>query len=166
MTVTHEALQACLVSSQLTRGTTPAEVGAAALAAAPSWHPTGTIDDLLVEGFASRFAIRLSGSGSDSPGQHRRSVCRERSGAGLTRWAILGADAAADLWDADGYRTVSMRLEKVERERGLSSLSGLPSAHSHTHACGLATLSMPKSLILRPRTSRSPSARTGRFGRH
>lgn len=42
----------------------------------------------------------------------------ERATAGLTRWAILGADAAADLWDADGYRTVSMRLERIERERG------------------------------------------------
>ena len=46
-------------------------------------------------------------------------LCAENApGAGLTRWAILGADAAADLWDAEGYRTVSMRLEKVERERG------------------------------------------------
>ena len=111
-----EALQACLVSSQLTRGTTPAEVGAAALAAAPSWHPTGTIDDLLVEGFASRFAIGYR-EAVPALQASMAGLCAENApGAGLTRWAILGADAAADLWDAEGYRTVSMRLERVERE--------------------------------------------------
>ena len=50
---------------------------------------------------------------------------RTLPGAGLTRWAILGADAAADLWDAEGYRTVSMRLERVERQRGALSLFDL-----------------------------------------
>ncbi len=113
-----EALQACLVSSQLTRGTTPAEVGAAALAAAPLWHPTGSIDDLLVEGFACRFATGYR----EAVPAFRASIdglCAESApAAGLTRWAILGADAAADLWDAEGYRAVSMRLERIERERG------------------------------------------------
>jgi DNA-binding CsgD family transcriptional regulator len=113
-----EALQACLVSSQLTRGTTPAEVGAAALEAAPLWRSTESIDDLLVDGFAGRFAIGYR-EAVPSLQQSIAGLCSESAPvAGLTRWAILGADAAADLWDVDGYRTVSMRLEKLERERG------------------------------------------------
>lgn len=113
-----EALQACLVSSQLTRGTTPAEVGAAALAAAPLWRPSGSIDDLLLEGFASRFAIGYREAVPALRGSIAGLCVESAPAAGLTRWAILGADAAADLWDADGYRTVAMRLEKIERERG------------------------------------------------
>jgi DNA-binding CsgD family transcriptional regulator len=113
-----EALQACLVSSQLTKGTTPAEVGAAALAASPLWHPKGVIDDLLVEGFATRFAVGYREAVPAFRGGIAGLCSESAPAAGLTRWAILGADAAADLWDADGYRTVSMRLERIERERG------------------------------------------------
>ena len=73
-----EALQACLVSSQLTRGTTPAEVGAAALAAAPALAPGR--DDRRPAGRRVRHPVRgwLSGSGARPPGQRRRLVCRER----------------------------------------------------------------------------------------
>jgi tetratricopeptide (TPR) repeat protein len=128
-----EALQASLVSVQLTRGTTPAEVGAAALAAAPLWLSPKTIDDLLVLGFATRFAV---GYREAVPAlQQSLTLLRAESApaAGLTRWAILGANAAADLWDAEGYRTLCLRLEKTERERGaLESLRLTlgPLAHS------------------------------------
>jgi DNA-binding CsgD family transcriptional regulator len=128
-----EALQGCLVSSQLTRGTTPAEVGAAALAAAPLWHPSGAIDDLLVEGFATRFAIGYREAVPALQGSVTGLCAETVPAAGLTRWAILGADAAADLWDAEGYRTLAMRLEKTERRRGaLESLRLTlgPLAHS------------------------------------
>lgn len=113
-----EALQACLVSSQLTRGTTPAEVGAAALAAAPLWRAHGSVDDLLIDGFASRFAVGYREALPALQGAITGLCAESVPAAGLTRWAILGADAAADLWDVDGYRSVSMRLEKIERERG------------------------------------------------
>jgi DNA-binding CsgD family transcriptional regulator len=113
-----EALQACLVSSQLTRGTTPAEVGAAALAAAPLWGANESIDNLLVDGFARRFAVGYREAVPALQGSIAGLCAESAPVAGLTRWAILGADAAADLWDVDGYRTVSMRLEKIERERG------------------------------------------------
>jgi DNA-binding CsgD family transcriptional regulator len=128
-----EALQACLVSSQLTRGTTPAEVGGAALSAAPLWHPSGTIDDLLVEGFANRFTTGYLEAVPALQGSIAGLCAESAPTAGLTRWAILGADAGQDLWDADGYRTLSMRLEKTERQRGaLESLRLTlgPLAHS------------------------------------
>ncbi len=113
-----QALQACLVSSQLTRGTTPLEVGAAALAAAPLWNPEEGIDDLLVSGFATRFAVGYREAVPALQGCIARLCAESLPMAGLTRWAILGADAAADLWDAEGYRTVTQRLENTERERG------------------------------------------------
>ena len=113
-----EALQACLVSCQLTRGTTPSEVGAAALAAAPLWGPDATIDDLLVAGFATRFAVGYPEAVSTLQATTERLCAESAQAVGLTRWEILGADAAADLWDAEGYRAVTLRLEKSARERG------------------------------------------------
>ncbi len=128
-----QALQACLVSGQLTRGTTPAEVGAAALAASPGWDPQQTIDDLLVAGFATRFAVGYGEAVPALQGCVAGLSAENVPAAGLTQWAILGADAAADLWDAEGYRSVILRLESTERERGaLESLRLTlgPLAHS------------------------------------
>jgi DNA-binding CsgD family transcriptional regulator len=112
-----EALQACLVSCQLTFGTTPLEVGAAALRA-PRAAATPEITDLMLEGFATRFAVGYR----EAVVPLRRAVdalCAESPPpAGLARWSILGNNAAADLWDADGYRRMLTRLESAERQRG------------------------------------------------
>jgi DNA-binding CsgD family transcriptional regulator len=112
-----EALQACLVSCQLTAGTTPDAVGAAALAAP---HATGEpqIGDLMLQGFATRFAV---GQPEAAPTLQRAvaALCADDlPAAGLTRWSILGNNAANDLWDSGGYRTMVTRLEQAERQRG------------------------------------------------
>jgi tetratricopeptide (TPR) repeat protein len=115
-----EALQACLVSSQLTAGTTPREVGTAALAAdAPAAEPD--IADLMLDAFATRFAIGYP----EAVPALQRAVAALSSDtmdtmppAGLTRWSILGNSAANDLWDADGYQRMLTRLEQAGRQRG------------------------------------------------
>ena len=113
-----EALQACLVASQLTANTTPQEVGEAALGFVRDRGPVNTIEDAMLEGFATRFA---RGYSKAVPALQRvvQELCSASlPGAGLTRWAILGANAAADMWDADGYRELCVRLEREERTRG------------------------------------------------
>jgi len=113
-----EALQACLVASQLTAGTTPSEVGLAALGLAGDRASVGTTEDAMLEGFAKRFAL---GYVESVPALRRvvKELCSANiPAAGLTRWAILGANAAADMWDADGYRDLCIRLERAERSRG------------------------------------------------
>jgi DNA-binding CsgD family transcriptional regulator len=113
-----EALQACLVSCQLTFGTTPAAVGTAALAVPRSPSSAGGMSDAILTGFATRFSV-----GYRKAAPSLRLVVDELSGsatmpAGLTRWAILGNNAAADLWDAEGYRKMLANLEQSERRRG------------------------------------------------
>ena len=112
-----EALQACLVSCQLTVGTTAETVGRAALAA-PRPKTRTPLSDAILTGFATRFSIGYR----EAVPALRRGVdmlCSESTlHAGLTRWAILGTDAAVDLWDADGYRRLTRRLERAERQRG------------------------------------------------
>ena len=111
------SLQACLVSCQLTVGTTPALVGEAALASRSS-PPGVEIADVMLDAFSTRFAI---GYRESVPALQRgvEMLCAESTPpAGLTRWAVLGTDAAVDLWDADGYRRLTRRLEQAERERG------------------------------------------------
>jgi hypothetical protein len=105
----REALQACMVSCQLTVGTTPAEVGTASLAAAPLWRADRTVYDALQEGVAARFA---NGYPAAVPALQSgvAALCTEREpSAGMTRWSVLGANAAAELWDADGYRLLIRR---------------------------------------------------------
>ena len=112
-----EALQACLVSCQLTVGTTAETVGRAALAA-PRPKTVTPLTDAILTGFATRFSV---GYCEAVPALQRAvdMLCAEGTPpAGLTRWAILGTDAAVDLWDADGYRRLIRRLEQAERERG------------------------------------------------
>ena len=112
-----EALQACLVSCQLTIGTTPRQVADAALSAF-DLPAEPDIADLMLHGFASRFAV---GYIEAVPALRRgvTALCEEDTPSdGLTRWAILGNNAAADLWDCDGYRRMLTKLESVERRRG------------------------------------------------
>jgi DNA-binding CsgD family transcriptional regulator len=112
-----EALQACLVSCQLTADTTPEHVAKAALSAF-ELPAEPDIADLMLHGFATRFAVGYV----EAVPALRRSVtalCGEDAPSdGLTRWAILGNNAAADLWDCDKYRRMLTKLENVERRRG------------------------------------------------
>jgi DNA-binding CsgD family transcriptional regulator len=112
-----EALQACLVSCQLTFDTTPAAVGAAALAAF-SREAEPDIVDVMVEGFATRFGVGYI----DAVPVLRRAIellCTNSTPpVGLTRWSIFGNNASADLWDSEGFRRLTTQLEQAERERG------------------------------------------------
>lgn len=113
-----EALQACLVSCQLTFGTTPAIVGRAALAAPRPKTRATPLNDAILAGFATRFSKTY-----DEAVPALRRVVNELTveqalPAGLTRWAIVGNNAAADLWDADGFRQLLLNLEQSERRRG------------------------------------------------
>src|SRR5262249_39055767 len=40
------------------------------------------------------------------------------TGTGISRGSTLGCNAAADLWDAEGYGAMLYPLEETERERG------------------------------------------------
>ena len=94
------------------------EVGFAALGLARERLPASTIEDAMLEGFATRFAI---GYVEAVPALRRvvKELCSASiPAAGLTRWAILGANAAADLWDCHGYRDLCVRLEHAERACG------------------------------------------------
>jgi DNA-binding CsgD family transcriptional regulator len=114
----REALQACMVSCQLTTGTTPREVGSAALEAAHLWGSKRREHDALQDGLAARFAVGYAAAVPDLQ-RGLAALCTESApSAGMTRWAVLGANAAAELWDADGYRTVTTLMEKTDRQRG------------------------------------------------
>jgi DNA-binding CsgD family transcriptional regulator len=113
-----EALEACLVASQLAKGTNVVEVGRAALAAPASADAAPTTADLLLEGFATRFAV---GYGEAVPVLRRAVAALAESDVGsfgFSRSGTLGASAAAELWDAEGYGALLRRLEPVERARG------------------------------------------------
>jgi DNA-binding CsgD family transcriptional regulator len=102
----------------LTAETTPREVGAAALAAPPRHESPPTIEDLVLDGFATRFAV---GYRQAVPilREAGHVLCAESTPpAGLTRWSVFGSNGAADLWDNNGYRTILTRLEQAERARG------------------------------------------------
>ena len=113
-----EALQACLVSCQLTAHVSTADVGQAALDAPPVANASPTLADLVIDGFGHRFA---AGYTAAVPGLRAlvSALCTEEAPAtGFMRWASLGNNAAAELWDADGYRTMLERLERLQRARG------------------------------------------------
>jgi DNA-binding CsgD family transcriptional regulator len=113
-----EAIEACLVSCQLTKGTTPLEVARAALAAPSAPEPLPTLADVMLEGFATRLAVGYV----DAVPKLREGVAalaaHDPDTSGFSRWAVFGNDAAADLWDSDAYRVMLRRLERTERAHG------------------------------------------------
>jgi hypothetical protein len=112
-----DGLAACTVSAQLTNGTTPSEVALAALRAPASPDAEPTVADVLLEAFATRYAI---GYVDDVPA-YRRGVamlCEIGTEPGISRWSVLGSKAAEELSDANGYVTMLRAMERTERERG------------------------------------------------
>jgi DNA-binding CsgD family transcriptional regulator/tetratricopeptide (TPR) repeat protein len=113
-----EALQACLVSCQFTARVSTADVGQAALDAPPVATGSATMADLVIDGFGHRFA---AGYTAAVPGLRAlvAALCTDEApSTGFMRWASLGNNAAAELWDPDGYRTMLERLERLQRARG------------------------------------------------
>jgi DNA-binding CsgD family transcriptional regulator len=113
-----EAIEACLVSCQLTKGTTPIAVARAALAAPASPDPEPTLADIMLEGFATRLAVGFVNAVPMLREGVARLTTHDASASGFSRWAVLGNNAAAELWDVDAYRTMLQRMEHTERERG------------------------------------------------
>lgn len=113
-----EALQSCVVSWQLTRKTTPREVADAALAAPRDNHSTGEIVDLMIDAFATRYTKGLPAAVPLLRDAVTALCSTDTPPLGNTRWAALGNNAAADIFDAEGYRSMLDRLERAERESG------------------------------------------------
>jgi DNA-binding CsgD family transcriptional regulator len=113
-----EALQSCVVSWQLTRNTTPKEVADAALAAPRSNESSGRIADLMIEAFSTRYAVGLPAAVPLLREAVTALCSTDTPPLGITRWAVLGNNAAADIFDAEGYRSMLVRLERAERESG------------------------------------------------
>ncbi len=113
-----EAIEAVLVSGQLTKGTTAAEIARAALAAPAVPGSETTVADLMLEGFSTRFT---AGYAAAAPMLRRAVTELARSpfeAPGIARGATLGNNAAADLWDVENYGAMLHALERTERERG------------------------------------------------
>jgi DNA-binding CsgD family transcriptional regulator len=112
-----ESLQASMISCQFTNGITTGELAKAVLAGPCGSATDATVGDVLALGFAHR----LAGSFADAVPMLRRGIDMLRSGeadAGITRWAVMGSNAAAELWDSDGYRRMLDGHEQSERARG------------------------------------------------
>jgi DNA-binding CsgD family transcriptional regulator len=112
-----EALEAVLVSGQLTNEIAMADVGRAALDA-PRLDSDPTFADFMIDAFGTRLAI---GHVEAAP-MMRRAIDLHVHGAsraaGIVRSATLGNIAAADVWDADGFGAIAHRLEPIERDHG------------------------------------------------
>jgi DNA-binding CsgD family transcriptional regulator len=113
-----EALQAALISGQLTVGTTLLEVAQTALDAPRPAEESATVGDLLLDAIATRVAVGFTAAAP----LLRRAVHALSSGdleaTGRTLRSVLGYKAALEIWDIDGYRTLLERFEKTERARG------------------------------------------------
>jgi DNA-binding CsgD family transcriptional regulator len=112
-----EAVQASLVSCQLTADTTMEEVARAALAA-PREDSARTVPDVLVDGFATRIAV---GYAESVPRLRQALGAIERGDVApdqLERWAVFVNNLARELWDAQRARTTLKDLERFEREHG------------------------------------------------
>jgi DNA-binding CsgD family transcriptional regulator len=113
-----EALQATVISAQLTSGTSPGEVAHAALSAPRPDNDQLTLADAMLDGFATRLA---SGSNESIP-LFRAALDTlsedEVAPTGRTLWAMLVQTAALEVWDAVGYRRALDLLEQSQRARG------------------------------------------------
>jgi DNA-binding CsgD family transcriptional regulator len=111
------ALAACAVSAQATAGTTPKDVALAALRAPSLPDQDPTVEDILLEAFAARFAVGYP----DAVPAYRRCVetlCAYAPEPGVSRWAVFGSKAAEELWDEAGYGVMLAKMEQAQRQRG------------------------------------------------
>ena len=108
------------MSRRLTRGTTPQAVARAALDGPPSPDDVPTVADLMLDGFATRFAVGFEAAVPALRGGIRAMAAPDAGteASGFSRWAVIGTNAAAELWDAAAFRAILERLERTERERG------------------------------------------------
>jgi len=113
-----EALQATVISAQLTSGTSPEEVARAALSAPPPDNDRSAMADSMLDGFATRLAF---GSNESIPlFRNALDIISEDDvlPTGRTLWAMLVQTAALEVWDAVGYRRSLDLLEQSQRAGG------------------------------------------------
>lgn len=112
-----EAIQAAMVSCQLTSGATLEEVARAVLDAPAD--PTGAVEasDLLMDGYATRLA---HGHVAAAPilRSAMTTLSDDMTRATLDRWAVLGNSLPAELWEVEETARILRRLEVMERDRG------------------------------------------------
>ena len=120
----REALQACIVSGHADTGETAGHVGRSALTAAGRLQSVTDECDELLEGFALRFSRGYEEAAPVLKRGLHLLLEESTSSKRATRWSVLGANCAADLWDADTYQLLAARLEKSDRESG--ALNSLP----------------------------------------
>ena len=113
-----EALTATLVSAQLTRSTSQLEIAREALAAPPGIDPEQSIGDLMLEGLGTRIATGFAEGVPILRHAIEMLGAEGAESAGFQRWVVLASNAAADMWDCEGYRDIADRLEPIERDRG------------------------------------------------
>ncbi|OIJ65441.1 hypothetical protein WN71_024405 [Streptomyces mangrovisoli] len=113
-----EALHAALVAHDRTRGVSPAEVAAAAVAARPDPDLVPHGRDLLMEGLARRAA---EGFERGAP-LLRTALDALRGGAGTggasSPFAVMVSMACDDLWDVRAERDITERLAAADRDAG------------------------------------------------
>ncbi len=133
LTIHTEAIQAALVSCQLTEGVTPREVAQRVLEASPDANGPEAVVDLLRAGFATRL------TGDHARGAILLDRALERAGAvddeglrDLESWTVFVNNLPAELWDVERTGVLLDRMERSERVRGaLESLRITLGAQAH-----------------------------------
>jgi len=113
-----EALTATLVSAQLTRSTSQLEIAREALAAPLGTDPEQSIGNLMLKGLGARIAAGFAEGAPILRHAIEMLGAEGMESAGFQRWVVLASNAAADMWDCEGYRDIADRLEPIERDRG------------------------------------------------
>ena len=113
-----EAIQASLVSCQLTADTTPADIASAALSSGLLRDDVDDVSRLLYTGFATRLAVGYA----EAVPYLRRAVATAAAWpsdvVSLERWVVLVNTLAMELWDAVDATSLVDTMATDERERG------------------------------------------------
>jgi DNA-binding CsgD family transcriptional regulator len=122
-----EALSAAMFAGRLATGATAFEVAHAACKAPPASQPMRPAD-LLLNGLAIRFTDGYAAAKAPLQRAVRAFTAADLSPEEEIRWLWLACVCAAELWDDEGWYTLSSRY--VARVREAGALSELPLALS------------------------------------
>jgi DNA-binding CsgD family transcriptional regulator len=122
----REAMMAAMRVAIWAGPTEAKEIATAAAALPRPAQPEARVCDLLLEGFAARFAVGFGAS--IEPFRSAVSALRSEDPEQVTelRWFEMGVIAAASLWDADGVLDLTNRFLRAARAQG--ALAMLPVA--------------------------------------
>ncbi|MEV8631262.1 AAA family ATPase [Streptosporangium sp. NPDC051023] len=132
-----EAMDAAIVVARIGPGMSAKQVAGAAMAAMPAVPDEPTVPDLLLAAHATLISV---GYAEAVPlmrwGVRAMRAADERSDA--SRWFLLGAVLALDLWDIDALGASSRRFSTAARRQGALRMLQAGAHGSATHAlfCG------------------------------